>query len=116
MTTAKPTKLRDGTWGATVTAPVRAGDTITITTAAGKSWTASVSRVIWTGPARDGGETISIVATGPAPRSGGYGSYGTIGARMEARQRATGWSGCACGSIEGQPRASDCRSCRFDNE
>lgn len=46
-----------------------------------------------------------------APR---VGSYATIGARTRARQRATGWTGCACGSIEGQPRRSDCFSCRHD--
>jgi hypothetical protein len=25
------------------------------------------------------------------------------------------WSGCSCGSIDGQPRRSDCARCRFDN-
>ena len=54
---AKPKKLRNGQWGAVVDGVVSSGDTITITTAAGKSWTATVSRVIWVG----GG--VSIVAT-----------------------------------------------------
>jgi len=26
------------------------------------------------------------------------------------------WTGCRCGSIEGYSRASDCRSCRFDQD
>jgi hypothetical protein len=65
--TASPTKLRDGTWGARVTGPAAEGDTITITTRAGKSWDAEVERVLWTG---DG---VSICATAsidrPAHRS-----------------------------------------------
>ena len=46
--TATPTKLRSGDWGARVTGAVSSGDTITITTKAGKSWTATVDRVVWT--------------------------------------------------------------------
>jgi len=40
--------------------------------------------------------------------------YRTIGVRMAARQRATGWTGCSCGAIEGRERASDCATCRHD--
>ncbi len=47
---ASPMKLRDGSWGAKVrSADVKIGDTVTITTRAGKSWDATVSRVLWTG-------------------------------------------------------------------
>jgi hypothetical protein len=56
-TTATPTKLRSGAWGAKVAGTVRAGETVTITTRGGKSWQARVSKVVWTG---DG---VSIVAT-----------------------------------------------------
>lgn len=45
---ATPTKLRNGDWGARVTGAVSSGDTITITTKSGKSWTATVDRVFWT--------------------------------------------------------------------
>lgn len=55
--TATPTKLRDGSWGARVNGTVAQGDSIEITTRAGKTWTATVSRVLWS----DG--SVSIVAT-----------------------------------------------------
>jgi len=44
---ATPKKLKDGTWGARVQGAVEPGDTITITTRAGKSWDAIVDRVLW---------------------------------------------------------------------
>ena len=44
---ATPKKLKDGTWGARVLGAVEPGDTITITTRAGKSWDAIVERVLW---------------------------------------------------------------------
>jgi hypothetical protein len=55
--TATPTKLRNGSWGARVGANVQPGDIVRITTKAGKSWDATVAKVIWTG---DG---VSICAT-----------------------------------------------------
>ena len=57
MVTASPAKLQNGSWGARVTGTVRAGDSITIKTAAGKSWVAVVEKVIWNG------NGVSIVAT-----------------------------------------------------
>jgi len=68
--TATPTKLRSGDWGARVQGRVATGDSITITTRSGKSWTATVSRVLWSG---DG---VAICATesrggGGSRRSGG---------------------------------------------
>lgn len=79
MTTATPTKLRNGNWGAKVKGTVREGDSIQITTRAGKSWVASVSKVIWSG------QGVSIVATGSA------GS----GSRKNNRGRE-----CDCGACE----------------
>lgn len=65
ITKATPTKLRNGDWGARVNSDsVREGDTIEITTKGGKSWTATVSNVIWTG---DG---VAIVTTESKNRSG----------------------------------------------
>lgn len=45
----KPTKLRDGTWGATVQGTVRSGEMITVRSRGGKTWEAKVSRVVWQG-------------------------------------------------------------------
>lgn len=64
---ASPAKLRDGSWGAKVQGSVSVGDTINITTKAGKSWTATVQKVVWTG---DG---VSLVAT--ASSGGNKGGY-----------------------------------------
>lgn len=57
MIQATPTKLRSGDWGAKVHGHVHEGDTIQITTRAGKSWSAVVAKVVWPG---DG---VAIVAT-----------------------------------------------------
>lgn len=57
MTQATPTKLRNGDWGAKVAGSVRQGDEIQIRTKAGKEWTATVTRVLWSG------DNVSIVAT-----------------------------------------------------
>lgn len=61
MTTATPTKLRNGDWGAKVQGSVQQGDEIRIQTKAGKEWTATVSRVLWSG------DNVSIVATANRP-------------------------------------------------
>ena len=62
---ASPTKLRDGSWGATVKGPATVGETIKITTKAGKSWEAKISKVVWTG------NGVTIVATGDSGSSSG---------------------------------------------
>lgn len=47
---ATPIKLRSGDWGVKVRAPgVSSGDDVLVTTKAGKSWTATVDRVVWSG-------------------------------------------------------------------
>ena len=56
---------------------------------------------------------VSSAPSSPRRNFGAVGSYRTIGARMESR-RASGWTGCSCGSIEGRPRNSDCASCQHD--
>lgn len=66
---ATPTKLRNGNWGAKVQGTATEGSTITITTKKGKSWTATVSKVIWTG------NGVSIVATDSVGRSSGRRGY-----------------------------------------
>lgn len=42
---ATPAKLRDGSWGATCKVAVAVGDTVQITTLAGKTWAAKVTAV-----------------------------------------------------------------------
>lgn len=89
---AKPIKLRNGTWGAQVEGEVQTGDTITITTKAGKSWDARVVRVLWTGEGR------SIVVT-----------------EQQRLRRGRGtWTGCTCGSVEEFEKPTDCWNCRHD--
>jgi hypothetical protein len=82
--------------------------------ALGGRWNAD--QKAWMVPAHKADAARKLVSgAAPAPRrsTGAYGSYRTIGARMESR-RASGWTGCSCGSIEGQPRRSDCASCQHD--
>lgn len=62
IASATPAKLRDGSWGARTAGSVRAGDTVQITTRAGKTWAATVTRVVWAG---DG---VTLCATGSAPQ------------------------------------------------
>ena len=46
---ATPAKLRDGSWGARAPRNVQVGQTLTITTRAGKSWDATITRIVWVG-------------------------------------------------------------------
>ncbi len=95
---ATPVKLRSGEWGAKVQGQVREGDTVTITTRAGKSWEARVSRVVWHG----GG--VSICATGgrggrgPGRRRGGCHTDGdcssTCVGNHDCPCRDGGWFSC----------------------
>lgn len=54
---ATPAKLKDGTWGARVLAVAKPGQRIEVRTRSGKSWTALVATVLWSG------EGASIVTT-----------------------------------------------------
>lgn len=47
MKNATPIKLKSGDWGAKVNGIPAEGDAITITTKSGKSWEATVSKVVW---------------------------------------------------------------------
>jgi len=97
-TIASPAKLRNGSWGARVQGTVSPGDVVTIRTKGGKTWDARVTSVVWAG------EGVTLVATASLDRP--------AAAPVSSRGR---WTGCSCGSIEDQPRKSDCRSCRFEN-
>ena len=91
---ATPAKLRSGDWGARVRQPVEVGDTVTITTKAGKSWTARVTSIVWRG------KGVYLCSTESLDRA----PVGSSGAR----------TGCRCGSREDDPRDSDCWQCRHD--
>jgi hypothetical protein len=95
--TGTPVKLRDGTWGARVQGAAKVGDTVTITTRSGKSWTATVRRVLWTGSG------VSIVATRAADRGAadrrrsGLGSgHGWASQVAGYSDYCTGRPGCGC--------------------
>lgn len=85
--------------------------------ALGGRWNAASKA--WLVPADKADAARQLVANAKssnyAPRHhvGAVGSYRTIGQRMESR-RASGWTGCSCGSIEGRPRNSDCAQCQHD--
>jgi hypothetical protein len=60
MKAATPTKLRSG-WGAKVQSEdVAVGQVVTITTKAGKSWQARVTKVVWSGDGTSLCETASL--------------------------------------------------------
>ena len=90
MTHATPTKLRNGSWGATVTGTVRVGDNIQITTRAGKSWTATVSTIVWSGGGKSIVATQSTDRAASAPaRGGSYGGPRRGGAREGGLEKMT---------------------------
>jgi hypothetical protein len=92
MTTMKasPAKLRDGSWGARVSGAVSIGDVVTITTKAGKSWDATVTRVVWT----DGTAAICATASNsPRPSTSRSSRYAGYQRRID---RAGDASTCNC--------------------
>lgn len=104
------TKLRTGNWGIRVEGTaVTVGTSVTVRKASGETKVERVVAIVWQG------NGITLCAIGASERHAArIGTYSTIGARNAERQRRTGWTGCQCGSIEGQPRKSDCFSCRHD--
>lgn len=88
---ATPTKLRSGEWGARVHGRVRKGDVIRITARSGKTWTATVVKVVWSN------REVSICAT-----------------ESSAPRRRGTWTGCACGSVEEFEKNGDCWTCQHD--
>lgn len=95
---ATPTKLRSGEWGAKVqTADIREGQAVEITTKGGKSWVATVTKVVWRG---DG---VAIVATGqrarPVARDDRY--YGSNGRRCITDGNCSSFgTGRSCGGYD----------------
>ena len=97
---ATPARLRSGSWGARAKGDAREGDTLQITTRAGKRWTATVAKVVWRGRDRDG-SIVTLCATG---------------SRGSARRGRR--TGCSCGSREeyGEiiPSPHNCSHCQFE--
>ena len=77
---------------------VNPGDTIQIATRAGKTWTATVGQVLWTG---DG---VTLVST----------SSGRSDAGRPAHRRRATRTGCSCGSVEEFEKPTDCWTCQHD--
>jgi hypothetical protein len=100
------TKLKSGEWGVKVFTPSQVpdeGQRVQVTTKAGVTKSEWVARVLWSGTDRFANKTVHLCTIQPripaaSQHSGGGGS----------------WTGCSCGSIEGNPRSSDCASCRHD--
>ena len=67
MIQATPIKLRDGSWGVRVPhAAIVEGTPVQVRTRAGKTWTATISRVLW----RSMQDGVAICATRKGERSG----------------------------------------------
>jgi len=66
---ASPAKLKDGTWGARINGqtPV-VGATITVTTAGGKKWDASVAAIVWSGAGASIVKTCAVRDVAGTPR------------------------------------------------
>ena len=88
---ASPTKLRDGTWGATVDGKPRVGEVVRVTTRGGKSWDAKVTRVIWQG------NGVSICATATVePRTSATQTPRTFGSAAAPRSISMPSCGYRC--------------------
>ena len=87
------TNLRSGNWGVRCTDRVAVGDEVRVTKRDGSVKSETIAAIVWRGD----GVTLAALAekAGAAP----------------ARGRRTG---CACGSIEDNPRDSDCATCLHD--
>lgn len=97
--TASPAKLRNGDWGAKVSGPVQAGDTVTITTRSGKTWESEIADVL---SSTDG---ISLCTT--VQRSSRRSSRRRMGSGHGAASPVPGYSkyctdqpGCGCYDCE----------------
>jgi hypothetical protein len=100
-TPATPKKLRDGSWGALVqTATVKSGDAVKITTKAGKSWTTTVYKVLWSG---DGKAICSTNSGGGGVRDGFCEECGKESFDLKAATDSSGIGGYVCGRCYGPP-------------
>lgn len=103
-TPATPKKLRDGSWGALATSEhIAAGDVVEITTRSGKSWLATVGRVLWAGDGKAICTTYSTTRGGrPADSGRECDECGRRGARHTAVD-SSGLGGTVCGRCASLP-------------
>lgn len=107
MVAATPTKLRSGEWGAKVKGSVQVGDSIQITTKAGKTWTAVIKNVVWTG------DDVSIVATESRSDNGYTPAKRNSRGYVEERGHYAGYCGYPC-PVTGRkccPENGPCHDC-----
>lgn len=110
---ATPAKLNDGSWGARVAASVNVGDALTVTTKAGKSWSATVSRIVWSGD----GITLCATASDRHPEPTSLdGRTAIIDQHWSQRGRGPAVRLCAggCGRRVG-PKYATCYSCHQED-
>lgn len=91
------TKLRSGEWGIRIAGSTTVGASVVVAKKSGERKTETVARIVWQG------EGVTLAAIAPTSR---------VSSRSR-RSRGT-WTGCHCGSVEDQPRESDCFTCRHD--
>lgn len=76
---ASPLKLKDGTWGAKLEGErPEVGAKVTITTRGGKSWSATVTEVVWSSTPGDL-HYVRTLGDDPPRRSRRRGTYARIG-------------------------------------
>lgn len=68
------TKLNQGDWGLRVQGRAEAGQTVTVTTKAGKSKPEKIGKVLWTGADRQTGDTVSLCTIDKRNDDGGRAS------------------------------------------
>lgn len=98
--TASPIKLKNGEWGAKVSGTPRVGERITITTSAGKSWSAEVAKVVWSG---DG---VAIVATRTEPATC------CVGGQHYKRESGYCYYPCPVTGLVCSPKNGPCHDCQ----
>jgi hypothetical protein len=106
---ASYTQLKDGSWGLRVKSSVLVeGQTIVVSKKDGSSKNETVGKILWTGKDKFTGDNVALttISKPVAVKSNG-------GGFKKGRSRSN-WSGCSCGSLEDEPRASDCASCQHD--
>jgi hypothetical protein len=97
-TAATPKKLKDGSWGALAQSEsVTPGDTLQVTARSGKSWGATVSKVLWAGD----GKAIVSTDSGKGVRDGFCDECGHESEGLKKATDSSGIEGYVCGRCYG---------------
>lgn len=111
-TTASPARLRDGSWGARIVGAAPApGAVVTIKTASGKTWDATVTAIVWSGKDTKTGEPVALCSTASEPRA--TSRRDPVARQAAAATRAMGRRACReCGGeIQSWCRGGICHDC-----